>query len=413
MAETLGTLDQAEIGKLVATSRAVITSATVHTSLGLALRASSPDAQYPYIDTRTLAAAIVALTELEDFRSARAFCSFLLGVQSQSGSWAAGYRDDGSELNLAGSEDATALAVWALMSYVRASGDDSFGEQAREHVEEAARYTHARTLNPYLYLVETTSSIHGPAISSGYELWNNCAHAAAYALCHRVYGGERHRRLALLIRRAIGVLMCAEGRFLRRLDPSGHPDPRPDVCLIAPFYFGLWASTERTVMNTAELIERTLWNVEIGGYLPYLPFSSAERARLVGPSPCFTAWMAQYHYETCNKDRGEAILRWLFNTAVDGQLAEVVVPVNAARRYLTEQRRSLGNGRVRKHDPRQQRLLADLDAIDEAVGHQEMVHSGVPLIWAHLELLRALRKAGYVQRWEPGISEALGVKSEE
>ena len=68
-----------------------------------------------------------------------------------------------------------------------------------------------------------------PESMTGYELWNNCAHAAAFALCHRVYGGEPYRRLALLIRRSIGLLMTAEGRFLRRLDPSGYPDPRPDV----------------------------------------------------------------------------------------------------------------------------------------------------------------------------------------
>src|SRR5205823_2584846 len=105
----------------------------------------------------------------------------------------------------------------------------------------------------------------------------------------------------------------------------GYPDPRPDIVLLAPYYFGLWPGTERMVMNSAELIERTLWNVEIGGYVRYLPFSAAERVGLFGPSPRFTAWMARLHYELGNKDRAEAIIHWLLDNAVDDQLADVLV----------------------------------------------------------------------------------------
>ena len=42
-------------------------------------------------------------------------------------------------------------------------------------------------------------------------------------------------------------------------------------------------------MNSAEVIERALWNVEIGGYAPHLPYSPAERGQFPGPRPLFTA----------------------------------------------------------------------------------------------------------------------------
>jgi GH15 family glucan-1,4-alpha-glucosidase len=403
MANVPGTLLDDEVAHFLDSTRDVISRAAVRAPLGCGLLASPPDGKYPFADTRTLAIACVTFSELGDMATARAFCLYLLNLQEASGAWLARYDQYGKPLEGGQAEDATALAVWGLLSYIQASGDDAFAEQAREHVDEAARYTRARTLNPALNLVETTASLHGPGVSIGYDLWTNCAHAAAFALCHRVYGGERYRRLALLIRRSIGLLMASEGRFLRRLDPSGHPDPRPDVAQLAPYYFSLWAPTERMVMNSADIIERTLWNVESGGYCRFLPFSAAERTDLVGSSPCFSAWMAQYHYALANKDRAEAILRWLFDTARDGQLADILVSSAQVSRYVAERRDALAAGEAQAGQAAANAALGvDLEAVEAAAGERDTAPSGLPLVWAHLETLRALRKGGYVDRWELG-----------
>jgi GH15 family glucan-1,4-alpha-glucosidase len=277
---------------------------------------------------------------------------------------------------------------------------------AREPIERATRFTVERTLNPYLYLIETTTSIHESDVSSGYEIWNNCAHAAAFAVCHRVYGGERYRRLALMIRRAIGLLMVQDNRFLRRLDPRGYADPRPDVSMMAPFYFGLWSPTERAVMNSAELIERTLWNVEIGGYIRYLPYSPAERTAIPGPWPHFTAWMAQYHYTIGNQDRAEAIIRWLFDNTVEGKLPETIAPVASIRRFADERRAGIeelgarGMASSAAVEASRARLLDELDRIERLADSQEVVPTNVPFVWAHVETLRALKRGGYVEHWE-------------
>lgn len=403
------TLSTQELDHFLSQSRHVIATATFVPSRGRGLLATPPDGKYPYVHTRELAVAIAALSELGDYRSARQFCRLLLALQGTAGDWSPRYNADGTEVPGPAEQDATAMALWALMTYVRASGDDAMADQVRDNVEAAVGYTRSRTLNPYLYLVETTGSIHGEAVSLGYEIWNNCAHAAAFALCHRVYGGERYRRLALLIRRSIGQNMAAEGRFLRRLDPNGYPDPRSDVCQVAPYYFGLWAPSERMVMNSADQIERTLWNVEIGGYIRQLPYSAVERCGLPGPSPHFTAWMAQYHYDLGNKDRAEAIMRWLLDNAVDGRLAETLVPLASAQRYLAEQRRAIAdttNGRTGP-DIQRQRLLADLDRVARLAEERDVIPCGLPLVWAHVETLRALRKGGYLDCWELGSSIGL------
>ena len=402
MPATPSTLLDAELSALLATSRQVLSSATFASSNGIGLLASPADGPRPYVDTRTLAAAVVACTELGDFDSARAFCRHLLQLQGPVGSWPDACDDQGQDIASARAEDVTALAVWALLTYVRVSGDEALALEARERVENAAGYTRARLLNPYLYLIETTGSLHGPLVSAGYDLWTNCAYAAAFALCHRVYGGDLFRRLALLIRRAIGQLLVAEGRYLRRLDPRGYPDPRPDIGLIAPYYFRLWPPSDRLVMNSAEVIERTLWNVETGGYIRFLPFSAEERATLPGVSPLFSGWMAQYHYELGNRDRADAILRWIVDSAPDGHLAETLIPSAVIDRYGPEHRKALAaglGGHVRLPG-QEQRALDEFGALEARAVGQRSVGSGAASVWAHLELLRVLRRGDHLTGWK-------------
>jgi GH15 family glucan-1,4-alpha-glucosidase len=400
------TIAQDELEAFLQVTRDVFRRATAASPRGRALLATPPTGKYPYVYTRDLAITIAALCELDSLDVAREYCRFLLRVQAANGSWVQRYDAEGRASQAAPQEDATALAVWALLTYVKAANDETLAEVAREPIERATAYTLENTLNSYLYLVETTSSIHESAVSHGYEIWNNCAHAAAFALCHRVYGGEQYRRLALMIRRAIGLLMVQDNRFLRRLDPHGYPDPRPDVTMMAPFYFSLWSPTERAVLNSAEVIERALWNVEIGGYIRYLPYSPTERLALPGPYPHFTAWMAQYHYAIGNQDRAEAIMRWLFDNGTDGMLPENVVPRASVRRFASELRSGIDETartsrmslsaaeeiRTRRH--------TELDGLLSAARSTEIVRPNTPYLWAHVETLRALRRGGYVGRWE-------------
>jgi GH15 family glucan-1,4-alpha-glucosidase len=400
------TIAEDELGRFLQVTRDVFRDASVSSPRGRAILATPPSGKYPCIYTRDLAITIAALCELDSLDAARDFCRFLLRVQNPDGSWVQRFDPMGRPSPVSVQEDATALAIWALLTFVKASGDDTLAEVAREPIERATTYTVERTLNSYLYLVETTSSIHESEVSRGYEIWSNCAHAAAFALCHRVYGGERYRRLALMIRRSIGLHMVQDNRFLRRLDSHGHQDLRPDVTIMSPYYFGLWSPTERAVLNSAEVIETSLWNVEIGGYIRYLPFSPSERLAVPGPYPHFTAWMAQYQYAIGNQDRAEAIMRWLFDNAVEGQMPEITAPASSIRRFAGEVRNTidamqpdgLRDGAMVQEI--QTRRRAELDQmVRESRGH-EVVPANLPYIWAHVETLRALKRGGYVERWE-------------
>ncbi|MBI4493026.1 MAG: hypothetical protein HY690_09555 [Chloroflexi bacterium] len=403
----MASIERGEVDRFLDSTARVLRRASFSGRRGVGILATPPEGKYPLAYTRDLAATTSVLCDLGALETAQLCAQFLLNVQEPGGTWAECYDADGLPANGERHEDATALAVWAMLTFARASGDERFTDHAREAVERATQFTIERTLNPYLYLVETTASLHEASVSQGYELWNNCAYAAAFALAHRVYGGERYRRLALLIRRAIGLLMTQDSRFLRRLDPNGYPDPRPDVTLMAPYSFGLWAPTERTAMNSAELIERTLWNVEIGGYIRYLPYSAVERSVLPGPWPRYTAWMAQYHYDLGNKDRAEVILRWLFDNLQEGALPEVLIPAASAHRFLGEHRRAIRelrstrpNGSNGVDELIRERVLADIEEIERVAVEREVIPSGAPHVWTHMETLRALKRGGYIERWE-------------
>jgi len=159
-------------------------------------------------------------------------------------------------------------------------------------------------------------------------------------------------------------------------------------------------------VNSAELVERALWNVEIGGYIRYLPFSPTERSVIPGPWPHFTAWMAQYHYTLGNQDRAEAIVRWLFDNTIEGELPETVMPASSIRRYAEERRASIETvgpadaASLAAVASSRDRLADDLDRIEQVGASQEVVAANVPYIWAHVETLRALKRGGYVERWE-------------
>jgi hypothetical protein len=179
--------------------------------------------------------------------------------------------------------------------------------------------------------------------------------------------------------------------------------------MLAPYYFGLWSPTERTVINSVDLIEKSLWNVETGGFARILPFSATLRTRPPGTMPHVSAWMARFQYDVGNTDRGEGILRWLIDSSANGLLAEIRVPRASAVRYTEDCRRALASsdaagatgltGRRATLELARERKLADLDAIDRAVQNSDVIDSGRPFVWAHLETLHALKKGGYLDHW--------------
>src|SRR5947207_7724013 len=129
MADRPTTLRDDELQAFLAETQTVVAQATVCTPSGFGFRASPSASGDARVDIRTVATAVTALAEVRDFRTARALASYLLAVQGTAGAWAASYDEQGKPVAAGSEEDVTPLAIWALMRYVRASGDEAFAEQ--------------------------------------------------------------------------------------------------------------------------------------------------------------------------------------------------------------------------------------------------------------------------------------------
>ena len=116
--------------------------------------------------------------------------------------------------------------------------------------------------------------------------------------------------------------------------------------------------------------------------------------------------MAQYHYAIGNQDRAEAIMRWLFDNAEDGFLPEIAVPTSSIARFADELRATIDqtqvSGRIGRQtvDEMRARRHHELDTMIQQSRGREVVPANMPYVWAHIETLRALRRGGYVGRWQ-------------
>jgi hypothetical protein len=84
----------------------------------------------------------------------------------------------------------------------------------------------------------------------------------------------------------------------------------------------------------------------------------------------------------------------------------VTVPVASIRRFSSELRGTIdkmtpsGRATRQQTDEIRARRHAELDGLISESRGLDVVPANVPYVWAHVETLRALRRGGYVGRWE-------------
>jgi len=361
---------------------------------GLGFLASPPEGKYPFIYTRDFAVAIVALSEVGDWATARRACDFLLACQQESGEWLQRYDELAGSQTRVIQEDNTPLAVWALLTYTTTSGDQGFEDSIRSKVLKATEFMLCNTLHPHAYLAITHTSIHETEVSEGFEIWNTCAHIKALQMAAEVYKVAEYERYAALVNLSLDNLLTWEGRFLRRLDRHGNPDLRADITLLAPSYFGLRPSDDSTVRGSAALIERILKDPELGGYTRYLTYSELETTVPPGPWFFYTAWMAQYYYALGDRERGDEILKWIMVNSKDFYLPETLTTRSRWERCKDIFRSRLEGKKSARY---RAALRREFERLEEQVKERETIYGVLPLLWSHVETLRALQVGGYIR----------------
>ena len=244
-------------------------------------------------------------------------------IQAESGSWGQRYSLEGGNKSIYKQEDNVAHGIAILCNHLltarRLRKDIQGLEDFLHCIDRALDYSIGNLYHKEINLFYSTTSIHESAMEEGYTCWVNFSFLYAFSLAHEVATLMDPRRVisasCLTFRKhflySISELFMAGDRYVRRIDPQGIMDLRPDFTLLSPFYYG-FLHYRREMEKSVEFLEKQLWDPELGMIMRYLPFHKDFATHVHagnGPWMQYTAILAQFHYSNGNTDRGDKLLR--------------------------------------------------------------------------------------------------------
>ncbi|MFQ5753329.1 MAG: hypothetical protein ACE5HI_15165, partial [bacterium] len=272
-----------------------------------------------------------------------------------------------------------------------------------------------------LNLFRSTTSIHESAMEEGFTCWVNFAFLYAFSLAHEVACNLNENKIIsntyLNFRKhflySISELFMSGDRYIRRIDPHGNIDLRPDVTLLSPFYFG-FLHYKQEMAKSVRFLEKQLWDPELGMIMRYLPFYKDFATHVHagnGPWLQYTAILAQYHYWSGDRKHGDELLKYIDKYKNErGEIPEHLSTCKRFEEFMKSEWQSGIDFQKEFHKPI---LLDNLDfdkILEEtnnmARSYEEtgkkcmfenaasaeggFIQFATPLMWSHVEYARAL-----------------------
>lgn len=312
----------------------VIERCAIETEKGKAILATPRGSRYPYVYPRDNAQCARALGKLVTYSKNpqivdRAFglleeiARYMLAVQREDGYWGQRYDVQGYDRAIYRQEDNVALGMSALLDYLYAAEwlerIPDWAIMIRDAVESAAAFAIEHYYRTEINLFYGTTSIHESRMVQGYDIWTNFAYLRAFTRAFHVssgWGGFNDwfptiKEFCTQFEDAVFRIFIHDGRYVRRIDPQGMFDERPDFIMLSPFYFGFLHRNRDAQRATAEAVEKDLWDPELGGLQRYLPYTEdffCHTHSGNGPWLDYTAVLAQYKYVAGLGAEGDAIM---------------------------------------------------------------------------------------------------------
>jgi len=403
---------------------------------GRLLLASSPESRYPYIYPRDTSCAVQWLRRVagsplgyesgpQAFELMKSIAHFMKDVCSESGKWGQRYSLEGEDKSIYRQEDNVAHGISILCNYLLAARrlkkeiDDLEGFLSC--VDRALSYSADHLYHKELNLFYSTTAIHESLLEEGYTCWVNFSFLYAYSLADEVASemdqagiiSRSHLNFRTHFLYSVSELFMSGQRYVRRIDPKGNMDMRPDFTLLSPFYYGFWHyKTELT--NSVRFLEKQLNDPEFGMIMRYLPFHNDFATHVHagnGPWLQYTAILAQFHFWCGNTKQGDKLLQLIDQHKNEN--GEIPEHLSTCRRFEEFRKREWQTGRdfdKEFHKP----ILLDGCKFDnileeannmarsyEQTGSRCMVRDdtsseggyiqfAAPLMWTHVEYARAL-----------------------
>lgn len=403
---------------------------------GRLLLATPPNARYPYIYPRDMACASQLFRRISCSRKGyevadtafdllRSSASFLKAVQSETGAWGQRYGVDGGDKSIYKQEDNLAHGISVVCNYLLAAArreetveslDDYLGTLNR-----ALSYSLKHIYQKEINLFRSTTAIHESAMEEGYTCWVNFSFLYAFSLASEVAQrldskgivAEKHMQFRDSFLHSVSELFMAGSRYIRRLDPEGNMDLRPDFTLLSPFYYGFLHYKDE-MDASVEFIEKQLWDPTFGMILRYLPFYKDFANHIhagSGPWIQYTSILAQYHFWKGNTERGDELLANIDRYA--GPNGELPEHLSTCERFADFMEAEWSSGVDFAKEFHKPLLLdnVDFDRILEEVNNMSRSYAetgsrcmiadaskeeggyiqfSMPLMWSHVEYSKAL-----------------------
>ncbi len=400
------------------------------------LLATPPENRYPYFYPRDTSCAVQTLSRIAisdagyssaslAFDLIRDAAHFLKDVQAEDGSWGQRYSLDGEPRGIYIQEDNVAHGIAVIANYLLVAKERSQTVPQQDEflaaIDRGLAVAFDRYYEKEIGLFRSTTSIHESSIESGYTCWVNHAYHHAGHLATRVGREIDHghviSRSHLAFREqfvhSVSELFLHGDKILRRFDPEGNPDLRPDITLLSPFYFGFVPHPD-VQRRAVEFIEKQLWDPELGMIMRYLPFGRDNSIHVHagnGPWTQYTAILAQYWYSVGETERGDDLLDRIDQHRNDqGEIPEHLSTVRRFENFMQTEWQTgrdaakefdgsilipgLPFDRILEETNNMARSYADTAKRcakrDGSAPEGGTIAFAAPLMWSHAEVMRAL-----------------------
>ncbi|MFQ6061761.1 MAG: hypothetical protein ACE5J9_01090 [Methanosarcinales archaeon] len=409
----------------------IIKKCSVKAKHGIALLATFPGSRYPYCYPRDTAACARFLRKIlekseeeslskEAYNLLKGIAEFILHTQKENGYWGQRYDTSCKEQSIYKQEDNVAHGMIVLEEYILSNAflgkTPKWSEEIGNAIEKASEFALHHYYRPEINLFYTTTSIHESRIVQGFDVWTNFAYLRAFELAEWIIESVERPDLFPTIRTfrtqfqksLFRTFTVSDSRLVRRINGEGHYDFRPDITLLAPFYFGFENRDPILTREAVETVERELWDPELDGIDRYLPYHDDFTCHLHsgnGPWMQYTAILAQYKYLHNDIEGGDKILKIIDeNRTEEGFIPE---HLTTPRRFKAFMATEWNTGLDARKEFDRRALIPEVsyDFIVDELVHMKTSYKKVdeqvyetenslkfaaPLMWSHVEYGLAL-----------------------
>jgi GH15 family glucan-1,4-alpha-glucosidase len=345
--------------------------------------------RYPYVYPRDNAVCILGFVSAGMLREAKRALKFILKTQLPSGAFPQRVDTDGKDASYKPIQiDGTALNIYALSRYVKASGDIGFAKENWKILESALEYI-VKNVYPEKDLVFTPNSVHEfPPMEEGLEIWANAACLAAMEHAYQLgidLELERMRWLesANLVRNGIKNFMWNSNvkSYIKaiRLKESSSVETDADTSCLALCDLGVFPDDDPRMVSTIKRIESELWNRELGGLCRYPKYQGRNNGGW-GPWPHFTLILARHYIRLKDRRKANELIGWVLKTAWKNELPEHIATIKEFEEYVKDYEEA---GLLRKD-----RLVMIGNARKHPMFRKGVAYVTLPLAWPHAEFIQ-------------------------